>query len=185
MKETRWLLPFTFGVDKRAIDLVFRMAEHCDATLVAASLIILPDPEQGRELLVVRLQQSKEFLETVQVKTTQYQVPVEPHEIWTSDAQERMKRLVLDLQCDSIVLVTEGKDGVLLRAHEMDDILMGGTRASIMLVRLHVSNKGTIMTYLRTWFFSWLRKLRGQDRAPAELPVAPVESESERGNVSG
>lgn len=185
MKETRWLLPFTFGVDKRAIDLVLRMAAYCDATLVAASLIILPDPEQGRELLVTRLQQSKEFLETVQVKATQYQVPIEPHEIWTSDVQERMKRLVLDLQCDSIVLVTESKNGVLLRAHEMDDILMGCIRASIVLVRLHASNEGTIMAYLCTWFFSWLRKLWGQDRAAAELPVVPVESESERGNVSG
>jgi len=182
MKETRWLLPFTFGVNMRALDHVFRLAEHCGATLVAASLIVLPDTQ---ELLTARLQQSKDFLKIVQWKAAQYHVLVEPHEVWTSDVQERMKRLVFDVQCESIVLVTEGKDGVLLSAHEMEGILMGCMRTSIVLVRLHASNKGTIMTYLRTSFFSWVHKLWGQHRATEALPVAPTERESERDNVSG
>lgn len=185
MEETRWLLPFTFGVHTRAIDLVFRLAEHCGATLVAASLIVLPDTQGERELLSICLQQSKDFLEIVQWKAAQYHVLVEPHEIWTSDAQERMKRLVVDLRCNSIVLVTEGKDGVLLSAHEMEDVIMGCTRASLVLVRLHASSKGTIMAYLRTSFCSWVRKLWKQPRAAERPSVAFLGPESERRNVGG
>ncbi|BCL83695.1 hypothetical protein ccbrp13_61600 [Ktedonobacteria bacterium brp13] len=39
MKTPRWWLPFTHGVDMRAIDCVVRLAESAGATLVAASLI--------------------------------------------------------------------------------------------------------------------------------------------------
>jgi len=182
MKETRWLLPFTFGVNMRALDHVFRLAEHCEATLVAASLIVLPDTH---ELLSAHLQQSKAFLEAVQWKATQYRVLVEPHEIWTSGVQARMKRLVLDLQCDSIVLVTEGQDAVLLSAHEMEDVLMGCLQASLVLVRLQALNKGTIMAYLCTSFFSWIHKLWERHCVAETPPVVPIQPGSERENVSG
>ena len=184
MKENRWLLPCTFGVNLRALDLVFRLAQDSGATLVPASLIVVPDTQQGQELLPARRQQSEEFLKIVQWKAAQYHILVEPHEIWTSNVQERMKRLVFDLQCDSIVFVTEGKDGVLLSAHEMKDVFMGGTQASLVLVRLHASNKGTIMAHLRTSFSVWVRKLWSQHRATERMSVSPIEPQLKREHVS-
>jgi hypothetical protein len=163
MKEIRWLLPFTFGVNMRAIDLVLRMAAQCGATLIAASLIVVPDMRQEQKSLGPRLeyiQQSKDFLEAVYWKATQYQVPVELHEVWTGDIHERIKKLTLDLHCDSIVLVPSSQEDILLDAHEMKRLLVGSISASLVLVRMlapvPVSEQSAI-GHLRTRFFSWVR----------------------------
>jgi hypothetical protein len=144
MKERRWLLPFTFGVDVRAIDLVIRLAKECDATIVAASLIVVPEilQEQGPRLEYI--QQSKDFLEVVRWKAARYDVSVEPHEVWTADIHERIKRLVLDLHCDSIVVVTDGKEGILLDNHEVANLLMGTIPASITLIRMPAPGQSAI-----------------------------------------
>jgi hypothetical protein len=42
MEEARWLLPFTFGVDMKAIDLAIDLAAYAGAMLIAVSLISEP-----------------------------------------------------------------------------------------------------------------------------------------------
>jgi len=61
MKTSRWLLPFTFGVDMRAIDYAVSLAGSAGATLVPVSLISAP--AKGARL--EHIQQSKDFLEAV------------------------------------------------------------------------------------------------------------------------
>jgi len=152
MKERRWLLPFTFGVNVRAIDLVIRLAKECDATLVAASLIVVPDVLQGQGPRLEYIQQSKDFLEVVRWKALRYDVSIEPHEVWTADIHERIKRLVLDLHCDSVVVVTDGKEGVLLDTDEVANLLMGTIPASLVLVRMPAPKQSAIAR-LNTRFF--------------------------------
>jgi hypothetical protein len=174
MKERRWLLPFTFGVNVRAIDLVIRLAKECDATLVAASLIVVPEilREQGPRLEYI--QQSKDFLEVVHWKAARYGVSVELHEVWTADIHERIKRLVLGLHCNSIVLVTDDKVGVLLDTDEVANLLMGTIAASLVLVRMPEPKQSAIAR-LNTRFFSWIRKFREQQSAVAPTLSDPYE----------
>src|SRR5579875_3544125 len=97
MQESRWLLPFTSTINLRAIDLVLGMAEQCGATLIAASLIEVPDMQREQKHQGPRLehvQQSKDFLEAMRWKATQYRVTIEPHELWTGNIHERIKKLV-------------------------------------------------------------------------------------------
>ena len=68
MYAPRWLLPFTYGVDMRAIDAVVRFAQSAGATLVPVSLILVPHERRAREARLEHIQQSKGFLEAVQHK---------------------------------------------------------------------------------------------------------------------
>jgi hypothetical protein len=174
MKRRRWLLPFTFGVDVRAIDLILRLAKDCEATLVAASLIVIPEMLQEQGPRLEYIQQSKDFLEVVRWKAARYDVSVEPHEVWTADIHERIKRLVLELHCNSIVVVTDGKEGVLLDTYEVANLLMGTIPASIALVRMPAPRQSAIAR-LNTRFLSWIRKLRDQRSAVAPTLSDPYE----------
>jgi hypothetical protein len=161
MKEMRWLLPFTFGVNMRAIDLVLCMAERSGATLVTVSLLVIPDLPQGQGPRLEYIQQSKDFLEAVRWKATRYRVLVEPHEVWTVAIHERIKRLVLDLHCDSIILVTSSREAVLLDAQEMKRLLMSSMPASLVLVRMPEPKQSAIAR-LVVQVFSRIRKCLGQ-----------------------
>lgn len=174
MKGRRWLLPFTCGVDVRAIDLVLRLAKDCEATLVPASLIAVPEMLQERGPRLESIQQSKDFLEVVRWKAARYGVSVEPHEVWTASIHERIKRLALDLHCSSIVVVTSGKEGVLLDTHEVANFLIGTIPASLVLVRMPAPKQSAIAR-LNTRFFAWIRKFRGQ--RSAVVPTVSVPSE--------
>jgi hypothetical protein len=176
MKERRWLLPFTFGVDVRAIDLVIRLAKDCGATLVPASLIVVSEilQEQGPRLEYI--QQSKDFLEAVRWKAAMYDVAVEPHEVWTGGIHERIKRLALDLQCSSVVVVTDGKEGILLDTGEVANLLTGTMPASITLVCMPAPEQSAVAR-LKTRFFSWVKKLREQRSAVAPSLSDPYEQD--------
>lgn len=134
MKERRWLLPFTCGVDVRAIDLVIRLAKFCEVSLVAASLIVVPEIQQQQGPRLESIQQSKDFLEVVRWKAARYDISVELHEVWTADAYEHIKKLVLELHCNCIVVVTDGKEWILLGNHEGANLLVDTLPASLALV---------------------------------------------------
>src|SRR5258708_25968201 len=104
MKTPRWLLPFTHGVDMRAIEYAVRLAESAGATLVPVSLISAP-PKGAR---LEHIQQSKDFLEAVQHKAERFQVPVERYEVFTGDVIQSLTTLVHERRCEGIVLVTGG-----------------------------------------------------------------------------
>jgi hypothetical protein len=165
MKEDRWLLPFTFGVDVHTIDFVLRSAKECGAVVVAASLIVIPKMRQVQGPRLEYIQQSKDFLEVVRWKAEKHQVSVELHEVWTADLHERIKRLVLDLHCSSIVVVTNGKGGVLLDVEEIKKLLVGDMSASLVLIRIPASEQRAIEAHLGTRLFSWTQKFLGQRSA--------------------
>src|SRR5258708_18834775 len=114
MKTPRWLLPFTHGVDMRAIEYAVRLAESAGATLVPVSLISAP-PKGAR---LEHIQQSKDFLEAVQHKAERFQVPVERYEVFTGDVIQSLTTLVHERRCEGIVLVTGGEHTPLLRGGE-------------------------------------------------------------------
>src|SRR5690242_9169287 len=102
--QRRWLLPFTHGVDTRALADVVHLAESCDATLVAVALVCKPAERGSQNIRLEYLQQSKDFLEVVKWKAKRSLVPVERYEVLTADVLQSLSLLVRDLHCDSIVL---------------------------------------------------------------------------------
>src|SRR6266480_3485604 len=131
----RWLLPFTHGVDMRAIDYVVSLAENNGATLIPVSLVYVPTESRSGGTRLEHIQQSKDFLEAVKYKAARFQVPVERYEVFTSDAIQSITMLVHNLQCDGIVMVAIEHTDVLLRNHELKRLLEE-PRASLVLIRL-------------------------------------------------
>lgn len=153
MNTPRWLLPFTFGVDMRAIDSVVCLAQSAGATLVPVSLVCSP-PEGAR---LEHIQQSKDFLEAVQHKADVYQVPLERYEVFTVDVLQSIATLVLDMHCDGIVLVTDGEHTRLMQDEEVKHLLIEPP-AALVLIRLPTQIGFTRPPHPGTRFFSWLRR---------------------------
>ena len=170
MKTPRWLLPFTHGVDMRAIEYAVRLAESAGATLVPVSLISAP-PKGAR---LEHIQQSKDFLEAVQFKAARLEVPVERYEVFTGDVLQSIALLVQDLRCDSIVLVTGEQREMLLHASELKRLLMEPP-AALVLMRLPARTGRTQTPQVVSRFLRWLRGLWGyrddaQDAPGVEEP---------------
>ncbi len=157
MKTPRWLLPFTFGVDMRAIDCAVCLAESAGATLVPVSLISAP----SRGTRLEHIQQSKDFLAAVQNKADVYQVPLERYEVFTVDVLQSLTTLVHDMRCDGIVLVTSGEHTCLMQAEEVKCLLIKPP-AALVLIRLPVHTRFAPTSHLGIRFLSWLRRLREQ-----------------------
>ncbi len=124
MTTLRWLLPFTWGVDMAAIDSVVHLAQSGGISLVAVSLVSVPDRPGGRGARLEHIQQSKDFLEAVQFKAARLEVPVERYEVFTGDVLQSIALLVQDLRCDGIVLVSQRAGDVLLRPREFKRLLL-------------------------------------------------------------
>jgi hypothetical protein len=158
MNTLRWLLPFTWGVDMQAIDYAIRLAENGGATLVAVSLVTGPDKLQMRGARLEHIQQSKDFLEAVKWKAARLQVPLECYEVFTPNVLGSIKTLVYDLHCDSMILVSRGKQDALLRVHELKRLLIEPP-APLMLLRLVKSQE---QPHLQAQLLLWLRQLLGR-----------------------
>jgi hypothetical protein len=156
MEAPRWLLPFTFGVDMRAIDYAVSLAESAGATLVPVALV--STPSKGARL--EHIQQSKDFLETVQHKAARYQVPVERYEVFTQNMLQSIRTLVTELPCHSIILVTGGEQSRLMQDEEVKRLLVEPP-APLVLIRLPGQSGYKSEPHLWARFVSWLRGLRG------------------------
>lgn len=171
MEAQRWLLPFTHGVDMRAIDYVVRLAESAGATLVAVSLVSSPRKPGSRGARLEHIQQSKDFLEVVKWKAARYEVPVERHEVFTADVMQSITMLTSEMHCDGIILVTDREREALLQAHEVKRLLIEPP-VSLVLIRLSANPAQTPVPHLGTRFLSWLQKLWGQqDGLAVEEPL--------------
>jgi len=177
MNTPRWLLPFTHGVDMRAIDYVVRMTESTGATLVAVSLISTPHRPRPEGARLEHIQQSKDFLEAVKWKAARYEITVERYEVFTVDVLQSITLLTRDLHCDSLVLVSrEGKDA-LLPADEMKRLLEAPP-TSLVLIRLPAHAKraparplgSPLHSLLGTRFLSWLRRDKEDARSVQDTP---------------
>jgi len=156
--NSRWLLPFTYGVDMRAIDYLVSLAEHNGAALIPVSLVSIRDDSRAGGARLEHIQQSKDFLEAVKYKAARLQVPVERYEVFTSDVIQSITTLVHDLHCDGIVMVAVEHKEVLLRAHELKQLLVEPP-ASLVLIRLPAHAQEARAFHLGARFLSWLRRL--------------------------
>jgi hypothetical protein len=145
INEQRWLLPFTYGVDVGVIETVVREAASCGATLVAVSLIALPDGHRSQEVLLEHLQQSTDFLEAVHSLALRFQVSLERHEVWMGAVgawlAEEVTKLTRDFQCDCCVVVAKEGHEVLLCTDELAHLLTSSS-SSLLLLRLRQRIKG-------------------------------------------
>ena len=155
MKTPRWLLPFTFGVDMRAIDYAVSLAQSAGDTLVPISLI--STPAKGARL--EHIQQSKDFLEAVQHKAERYQVVVERYEVFTQNVLQSMRTLVCELPCNGIILVTNGAHTHLLRDEEVKQLLIEPP-AALVLIRLPTHTISGSPSHLGSKVLSWLPGLQ-------------------------
>ena len=155
MEAPRWLLPFTFGVDMRAIDYAVSLAGSAGATLVPVSLV--STPSKGARL--EHIQQSKDFLEAVQQKAARYQVPVERYEVFTQNVLQSIRTLVSELPCNGIILVTGGEHSCLMQDEEVKHLLVEPP-APLVLIRLPGHSGFAPAPHLGARLVSWLRGLR-------------------------
>lgn len=165
MKEQRWLLPFTHGVNMQAIDYAVSLAQNAGARLVAVSLVSAPQEPRVSGARLEHIQQSKDFLEAVKWKATRYKVPVERYEAFTGNVLQSITLLVDNQNCDSIILVTSEKKGVLLEANEVKHLLEAPP-VSLVLIRLPAQTERLSARQMGTRLLSWLQQLwRHQDNA--------------------
>src|SRR3989442_2223561 len=178
MEPRRWLLPFTYGVNMQAIDSAVRLAESGEVTLVAASLVSVPQEPRSRGARLEHIQQSKDFLEAVKWKAARYEVPTERYEAFTGNVLQSITLLVDNQNCDSIILVTSEKKDVLLEANEVKRLLEAPP-TSLVLIRLPAQTKRLSTGKLGTRFLSWLQQLwREKDDARVEQNGPAVEEPS-------
>src|SRR5256714_2756020 len=168
MKEQRWLLPFTHGVNMQAIDYAVSLAQNARARLVAVSLVSVPQEPRSSGVRLEHIQQSKDFLEAVKWKAARYEVPAERYEAFTGNVLQSITLLVDNQDCDSIILVTSEKKGVLLEANEVKRLLKAPP-SSLVLIRLPAQTKQLSTGQIGTRVLSWLQqRLRPKDGARVE-----------------
>jgi hypothetical protein len=170
MNTRRWLLPFTWGVDMPALDSVIGLAESSEATLVAVSLVTVPDTSRTPSPRLEHIQQSKDFLEAARLG-----VLVERYEVFTPDVIASIAMLVHDLNCDSMILVSSGKRDVLLRAHELKRLLTEPPTSFVLLRLPTPPERPPLFARFLSWLRGFLGQLPGQqgeDRTGQEEPAA-------------
>ncbi len=172
MQTSRWLLPFTWGVDLVALDAVVRLAESAGATLVPVSLVCCP-PKGAR---LEHIQQSKDFLEAVQCKAARYQVAVERYEVFTVDVFQSLKVLVQTMHCTGIVLVTTGEHTRFIQDEEVKHVLLTPP-AALVLIRLPARSGSALTPRLGARLLSWLRDRRRPQDGASQGQHALVEEE--------
>lgn len=121
MKQKRFLLPFTHGVEMRAIEEAVRLARKEHATLLPLSL--LPSHERSHRLRFEHIQQSKDFLEAVKQKAVRQHVPVEPVELQTDHPTHAIIEFAHKHKVNGIVLITRDGKGVLLSTNQVRHLL--------------------------------------------------------------
>lgn len=169
----RWLLPFTRDVDMPALATALHLAEVSDATLVALSLIVVPE---GRRVRLEWIQQSKDFLEALRYKAQRLHVPFESHEVYTSNPPEQIATLTRELACDGLILMSKGKQTLLLRPPEALPLLLHPP-TSLVLVRLPIRS----LRRFHTWFGR--RRQSEEGKLPYEEYVRPGFSHERNGKV--
>lgn len=163
MQVVRWLLPFTDEIDMQAIDYAIRLVKESGATLVAASLLVVPDAYSGKGARLEHIQQSKDFLEVVQWKAARYEVPVECYEVFTANALQSITALAHDQRCDRIFLVTAPDRDVLLSVHTVKHLLVEAP-VSLVLLRLSARSRSRIPRLLDRLRHFWRWQAHMQPR---------------------
>lgn len=152
--EYRWLLPFTCGIDHRAIETVVRLADTEGAILVPVALISISSGRRPSGTRLEYIQQAKDFLVSVQSIAARYRVLVECHEVFTGTVNRCIRMLIQDLHCDCVVAVTGYDQALLLQKQELSD-LQTKPPAALVLARLPACQESRQQSHLGKWFLSW------------------------------
>ncbi len=155
MKTTRLLLPFTHGVEMHAIEQAILLAQGHDATLIPLSLIYLPPEFPARGARLEHVQQSKDFLETVQHKAAHYDVPVERFEVFTGDVVKSINLVAEELKCDGVLLFVCDGNGILLQTSQIKHFMEHAT-CNFYVIRLPSKKDRQSTRALPRWLSNWL-----------------------------
>jgi hypothetical protein len=120
---TNLLLPFTHGIDASAITYALVLAQRMHSTLVALSLIRLPEAPSTRHPRLEDIQQSKDFLVYVQQRAAKQGVPIERVELYTHHSARSIRSLARELECIGILVFVRRGTGVLLATGEVKQLL--------------------------------------------------------------
>jgi hypothetical protein len=171
-ETTRLLLPFTHGVAMDTIEAAVLLAASHHATLVPLSLILSPQT-RGKGVRLEHIQQSKDFLEVVQHKALRHGVPLERFEVFTSDVLQSIAVLVHQLSCDGVVLALRGRNGSLLGAETIEQLM--GMRACPLYLMYLSSQESSWVSRLRERFSRWWPGQRQRADMHVQLQPAPEE----------
>ncbi len=154
MRMIRLLLPFTYGVDAKAIDHVLYFAKTSHATLVALALVPTSH-SQGDDARLERIEQARDFLETISTKAAVAQVNVELRECYSSDLSECIASFVQENACEGIVMLSDPNKTYFLSE---DEAQLVQQHSSCSLYRLSMLQKKKAPIHNHqplTHFWSW------------------------------
>jgi len=155
MDQYRWLLPFTYGLNMRAIAEVMRVADAAGATLVAVALIGIPSRSGNRGVCLEHIQQTQDFLEAVHTKALRLGLSVERHGVVTHNVGASHKILISELHCDAIVLVSRKGEEIFLEAQQFTQVL-DSPPAPLVLIRLpEVAGRQSLGKRLMSWLWQF------------------------------
>ena len=164
---SRWLFPFTWGIDTQALDAALRLAEADSATLVAASLIVEPQGKRSRGPRLEHIQQSKDFLAALKCRASQAQMPIECYEVWTPNVVASLEKLPSELNCECILLVSRAGKVLLLQTDELEHLLIAPP-VELMLVHVPQHTEPSLLRQIAAGLWSWLH---GSWRQPETVEV--------------
>jgi hypothetical protein len=116
---TRLLLPFTRGLNTRAIDEAITLARLFSATLVPLALLYTHQQGQPCTVRLEEIQQAKDFLETTRYKAQRQNVRLECVELYTPDAVKTIQAFASEMECVGTMLFLRKNSGQLLATHEI------------------------------------------------------------------
>ena len=141
MQEKRILLPFTGGVDSKALHSVLRFVSASDATLVALILIPLSIHQQPDEVRLECLQQATDLLELLKTYATLHNISLEFHKIFTYNVNESVTEALQQYQCEKALLFYEEEKLHFLHATEAKQLRISLQPAQIVLVQALTQKK--------------------------------------------
>ena len=122
MEKTRVLLPFTHGVNTKAIHNVLQLARTQNATVVALALIPLAERQRAEDARLERILQAKDFLAILQTQSEIHHVPVEEYERYTYNVLESIASNAQQMHCQRIMLAYEGQEACFLQKNEAQQL---------------------------------------------------------------
>lgn len=110
MNDMRLLLPFSYGVHTKAIDHVLFFVKAAQATLVVVTFIPFSAEVNAGNARLERIEQARDFQETVAFKAVVSHIDVEFYETYTSDIPASVVWWAKEQRCDGIVLISDRDD---------------------------------------------------------------------------
>ena len=125
MEQKRFLLPFTYDVDVKALHSVLQLAKIHNATLVALALIPLVEQQRPEDVRLEYIQQAQDFLAVLHTQADIHAVCIEEYELYTHDVLESIGCYTQRLHCQQILLSYTGEKAHFLQPQEAQQLRIG------------------------------------------------------------